>query len=185
MFKRNDGKGVNALQNRFTALLKTALRNRKIDYITEQGKRYGKEFPLVDYVGLAGDEYDFIQAIIDYDVLKTADYLAWTIENCILLHLFQFPIDLSKIAFAKQYSEFLSFVIEPDNYDFSKVDLDNYMWQNLIYSDEYMRFFVEHRELILTDNLKTSLTNGLASNNVQKIVYGILVDKNDLRRYNI
>ena len=72
MFKRNDGKGVNALQNRFTALLKTALRNRKIDYITEQGKRYGKEFPLVEYVGLAGDEYDFIQAIIDYDVLKTA-----------------------------------------------------------------------------------------------------------------
>lgn len=71
MFKRNDGKGVNALQNRFTALLKTALRNRKIDYITEQGKRYGKEFPLVDYVGLAGDEYDFIQAIIDYDVFKT------------------------------------------------------------------------------------------------------------------
>ena len=53
-------------------MLKTALRNRKIDYITEQGKRYGKEFPLVDYVGLAGDEYDFIQAIIDYDVLKTA-----------------------------------------------------------------------------------------------------------------
>ena len=72
MFKRNDGKGVNALQNRFTALLKTALRNRKIDYITEQGKRYGKEFPLVEYVGLAGDEYDFIQAIIDYEVLKTA-----------------------------------------------------------------------------------------------------------------
>ena len=26
----------------------------------------------MDYVGLAGDEYDFIQAIIDYDVLKTA-----------------------------------------------------------------------------------------------------------------
>ena len=72
MFKRNDGKGVNALQNRFTALLKTALRNRKIDYITEQGKRYGNEFPLVEYVGFAGDEYDFIQAIIDYDVLKTA-----------------------------------------------------------------------------------------------------------------
>lgn len=113
------------------------------------------------------------------------DYLTRTIENCILLHLFQFPIDLSKIAFAKQYSEFLSFVIDPDNYDFSKVDLDNYMWQNLIYSDEYKRFFVEHRELILTDNLKTSLANGLASNNVQKIVYGIFVDTNDLRRYNI
>ena len=26
----------------------------------------------MDYVGLVGDEYDFIQAIIDYDVLKTA-----------------------------------------------------------------------------------------------------------------
>lgn len=26
----------------------------------------------MDYVGLVGDEYDFIQAIIDYDALKTA-----------------------------------------------------------------------------------------------------------------
>lgn len=41
MFKRNDGKGINAVQNKFTALLKTALRNRRIDYMLEH-KKYSR-----------------------------------------------------------------------------------------------------------------------------------------------
>ena len=40
MFKRNDGKGVNAVQNRFTALLKKALHNHKVDYIIAYNKTY-------------------------------------------------------------------------------------------------------------------------------------------------
>lgn len=70
MFKRNDGKGINAVQNKFTALLKTALRNRRIDYILHQ-KKYDKEFSL-DECQSTGEEYDFIQAIVDFDVVKSA-----------------------------------------------------------------------------------------------------------------
>ena len=32
MFEKNDGKGVNAIQNKFTSMLKTALHNHRIDY---------------------------------------------------------------------------------------------------------------------------------------------------------
>ena len=70
MFKRNDGMGINAVQNKFTALLKTALRNRRIDYMVNQ-KKYIKEVPIDEYATF-GEEYDFIQAIVDYDVVRNA-----------------------------------------------------------------------------------------------------------------
>ncbi len=70
MFKRNDGKGINAVQNKFTALLKTALRNRRIDYMLEH-KKYSREVPIEEYANFT-DEYDFIQAIVDYDVVRNA-----------------------------------------------------------------------------------------------------------------
>lgn len=70
MFKKNDGKGINAVQNKFTALLKTALRNRRIDYILQQ-KRYYNEISLDEYI-IADKTDDFIQTIIDLDVVKIA-----------------------------------------------------------------------------------------------------------------
>lgn len=70
MFKRNDGKGINAIQNKFTALLKTSLRNRRTDYILQQ-KKYDNEIPLDEYV-IVGETYDFIQAIVDFDVINSA-----------------------------------------------------------------------------------------------------------------
>ena len=116
-------------------------------------------------------------------VFSASDYLSCNVESCILLHLLGFPVDLSRIAFAKDYSEFLLFILDPQNYDYSKVNLDNYMWQNLIYSDEYQHFFIEHSSEILSNELKIRLSNGLASNDTQKIVYGFLVDKRELRKY--
>ena len=72
MFKRNDGKGINAVQNRFTALLKKALHNHKVDYIIALNKKAGKEVPLSDYTYLIGEESDFIDAIVDYDTVRSA-----------------------------------------------------------------------------------------------------------------
>ena len=70
MFKKNNGKGINAVQNKFTALLKTALHNRRIDYILQQ-KRYYNEISLDEYI-IADKTDDFIQTIIDLDVVKIA-----------------------------------------------------------------------------------------------------------------
>ena len=62
MFEKNDGKGVNAIQNKFTAMLKTALHNHKIDYIIKHNRIANQEFPLTDYTEIIGEEYDFMQA---------------------------------------------------------------------------------------------------------------------------
>lgn len=71
MFKRNDGLGVNAIQNQFTAMLMRAIHNRKINYLKSLNKRLDKELPLEDYTYLIGEEYNFVQTIIDYDTVRT------------------------------------------------------------------------------------------------------------------
>lgn len=90
MFKRNDGLGVNAIQNRFTAMLKQSIHNRKINYMKSLNKRLGKELPLEEYTYSVGEEYDFIQAIVDYDTVKTAlKSLSDRERKIIVLHILE------------------------------------------------------------------------------------------------
>jgi hypothetical protein len=57
------------------------------------------------------------------------------------------------------------------------------MWQNLIYDPEYKKYFLEHKDAILSDELESVFSLGNASVDQQKIVYGILLDGEELRRY--
>ena len=61
MFKRNDGLGVNATQNKFTAMLKRSIHNSKINYLKSHNKILCNEMPLEDYAYLVGEEYDYVQ----------------------------------------------------------------------------------------------------------------------------
>ena len=54
------------------------------------------------------------------------------------------------------------------------------MWQNLVRSQEYVVFFKSHKEQLLTKELKAVLQRGLASIDLQKIVYGRLLEDNEL-----
>ena len=105
------------------------------------------------------------------------------IESLILLYLVGAQVDLSKISKYKRYSDHLSFALDPDNFDYSKVNLENYMWQNIMYSPKYKHYFVEHKGELLTDNLEKLLSSSAAPNDVRKVVYGLLLDDNELRGY--
>lgn len=90
MFEKNDGKGVNAIQNKFTAMLKTALHNYRIDYIIKHNRIADREFPLTDYTEIIGEEYDFVQAMIDYEAVKNAlKILTERERKIIILHIFE------------------------------------------------------------------------------------------------
>lgn len=77
-----------------------------------------------------------------------------TLEYSLLLKLFKFPIALNLLSPYVEYSEYLQFMLNPEEFDYSKVDTKNYMWQNLIYSNEYKPYFVDDRGEILTEQLK-------------------------------
>ena len=72
MFKKNDGEGVNALQNKFTALLKIAAHNKRIDYLKRQMKIRANEFSIEEHTYWLGEEINALQSIIDCDMVRTA-----------------------------------------------------------------------------------------------------------------
>jgi len=111
------------------------------------------------------------------------DHLISAIEYCLILKFFNCPIDLSELREYTEFSEHLDFMLHPDDFDYSKVNLDYYMWENLIYTDEYQPYFIKHKDEILTEDLEKVFSNNKADKNCQKIVYGILLDKDKLRSY--
>ena len=111
------------------------------------------------------------------------DHLILAIEMCLILKLYNYPIDLSELKDYTGFSEHLDFMLNPAVFDYSKVNLEHYMWENLIYTNEYQQYFIEHKDEILTDDLEKVFSSNKADKNCQKIVYGILLDKDQLQRY--
>ena len=90
MFKRNDGIGVNATQNKFTAMLKFSIHNRKIDYMKTKGKILEKELFYNNHEYQMSEDYDFVQAIIDYDTVRTVlKTLSDREKKIIILHIWE------------------------------------------------------------------------------------------------
>lgn len=74
-------------------------------------------------------------------------------------------------------------MVNPATFDYSQVNTEDYMWQNLIYSEEYQPYFVEHKSEVLSTDLRRIFDLGVATEEQQKIVYGILLDKEELQRF--
>lgn len=111
------------------------------------------------------------------------DWLMVTIEECMILKLFGFEIDLTSLEPYAHYSEYLSFMVDPESFDYSQVNTENYMWQNLIYSKAYQPYFIAHKSEVLSDDLRKSFDLGVTTDDQKKIVYGILLDQDELQRF--
>ena len=72
MFKKNDDNELSLIQIRFTALLKTALHNKKINYIEKRNNSLKKQNDFEEVEFALHDSKDFVQSIFDADILKTA-----------------------------------------------------------------------------------------------------------------
>lgn len=111
------------------------------------------------------------------------DKLTAAIEECIILKLLGFDINLTKLKPYADYSEPLQFMLEPEEFDYSKINTSNYMWQNLMFSPMYKQYFVEHKEKILSDELRKIFNLGVESREQQKIVYGLLLEEDELQKF--
>lgn len=108
------------------------------------------------------------------------DNLVLNINRCIILKLMGKPVDLSKLEPYRRYSNHLEFLLSPENFDYTIVDTNDYMWQNFFTHNEYIPFFKSHKQEILNDELRKVFSNGFASINQQRIVYGILLDDDQI-----
>ena len=116
-------------------------------------------------------------------VYSYPDQLSSAIEKCIILKLIDFDIDITKLRPYAEFSEHLQFMLEPEKFDYSKINTNNYMWQNLIYSPMYKQYFLEHKKELLSDDLRKIFNLGVETKNQQKIVYGLLLEDDELQQF--
>ena len=99
------------------------------------------------------------------------------LNYCIIFSLLDLDFDLKLLEKYKDYSDFVRFVLDPDSFDYSKIDFNHYMWQNLVFSPKYQNFFIKHKEEVLSERLKRYFELGIDNRVQQKVVYGIILDK--------
>jgi len=108
------------------------------------------------------------------------DPLENDIAKLIILHILGYKYDVMKLRPFVDASVFIEFVINPESFDYSKVDTSHYMWQNLIYSSVYQDYFIKHKQELLTENIQNIFKLGMETKEQSKIIYGILLNKDEL-----
>lgn len=96
MLKKNHDNAI--LQNRFTAYLKRAVHNKRIDYIYKHGLPQKMEVSIEDVDCLPEETRDFISAYSEYDLLQRALRSIRGRERYILLARIVEEKDFSQIA---------------------------------------------------------------------------------------
>lgn len=105
------------------------------------------------------------------------------IEHILTLKLLGFEIDIEPMKPYSHYSQHLEFMLNPKDVDYSLADTNNYMWQNFIYSKEYKHYFIDNKKVLLSDELKKLFKMEVETIDQRKIVYGLLLGEDELRRF--
>ena len=76
-------------------------------------------------------------------------------------------------------SDFLQFFLDPDNFDYTKIDFSNYMWENIARRKRFMSVILAHKEDVLP-KLRLRVETDQATETERKILYGYMIDKSEL-----
>lgn len=96
-----------------------------------------------------------------------------------ILYLTEKITDIEDLREIIDASDFLQFFLEPDNFDYSKIDFSNYMWENIARRDRFMNVILAHKADILP-KLRLRVETDQATETERKILYGYILDKNEL-----
>lgn len=99
------------------------------------------------------------------------DYLSDFLDNIVILFLMDEDIDISKFKKYTQYNERLDFVINPNDFDYNKIEVDHYNWFNILRNSRFIENMPEKAKAIISQKLKYNIDNGFASDEQYKLYY--------------
>ncbi len=145
------------------------------------------EFVLSDWINLNEEKVNkIIEETLTLDKKRSnssirsfPDSLNTKIEEVCLLILCDKIINLEPLRKIENKTSHLEFLLSPDTFDYGQVDLSNYMWQNLIRKKKYLPYFVKAKEHIMPKIIERN-DAGTASEFEKQVLYGILMDQNEL-----
>lgn len=125
----------------------------------------------------------FISKLAKYDnenknnVLMTySNHKKDAISNIVILLLIGCIEDIS---FLKQYAEddvYLSFLFNPDTFDYSKISTTDTMWCNIINNEYYRKIILPHKSEFWTKEDEKRIELGFGDNWENRIVYKYLIE---------
>ena len=105
--------------------------------------------------------------------------LEMRLECIYLLYITDIIKDISMLKDLAKEKEHLQFLLNPDTFDYTKIDFSNYMWINFIKSPKFVEKFIEHKKEMIP-LLKTKIRNNTATDDEKKILYGYFLEKDEI-----
>lgn len=106
------------------------------------------------------------------------DHLEGCINNIIILNLINKIEDISFLKEYRECSNYLKFIFTNDDFDYSVIDTNDYMWMNFIRNRKYREVILEHKDRLDIEKLKKYVKNGRANEGEKKFLYKyILTDE--------
>ena len=107
------------------------------------------------------------------------DPIETKLECVYLLYISGVITDISMLNELAPQRPHLQFLLDPENFDYTQVDFSNYMWGNFAGHVQFRKYFVANKN-ILIPQIKRRVKQKTASEVEKKVLYGILLDKDEL-----
>ena len=107
------------------------------------------------------------------------DPLSSQLQTVYLLYISGKIKSLEKLSpIAKNYP-FIEFFLDDENFDYSKIDFSNYMWQNIVRVPRFLDKIILHKEEVV-DALKKKIEMETATEFEKKLYYGYFINKEEI-----
>lgn len=145
------------------------------------------DFVFADWIELDKEKVEgIIRKVIELDnersntgVYYVPDPLEEKIQELCILIITNKIDNLDCLLPIKNKTPQLEFLLAPDDFDYDRVDVSDYMWGNIMRSKKYLPYFIKAKEKIVP-KIQRRITIGSASEFERKMLYGVLLDKEDL-----
>lgn len=107
------------------------------------------------------------------------DHKAELINTMVILILLKIIPNLNDVEYLKKYcneSQYLDFLFNPDTFDYSKINIADYMWCNIINSPNYRNVILKHKSDFWNNDQEKRIKLGFGGNFENMIAYKYLFD---------
>ena len=145
------------------------------------------DFVFADWIELDKEKVEaIIHEVVELDNKKSStgaycmpDPLEEKIQELCILIITDKIDNLDCLLPIKNKTPQLEFLLAPDDFDYDRVDVSDYMWGNIMRSRKYLPYFIKAKEKIVP-KIQRRITIGSASEFERKMLYGVLLDKEEL-----
>ncbi len=174
----------------FKCITNEVLKNKYVAFLSSNFSKLDTyslyDFVFNHWVKPSIEEIDyFLKGIIDIynkqieGIQSIPDPVETHLECAYILYIAGIIPDINILSVLAEGRPHLQFLLNPNNFDYSRVDFSNYMWENFARHEKYMKLFIEHKSTIIP-GIETKINDGSASETEKKILYGFLLSGKEI-----